>query len=391
MQELIQKMLDEQAMLCRDDAVYRQDIEELNGKLSLNWDFCGIKAYQIFQPDGCRGEVGVHLPDADIGVTLIEEESCKQFLRKEPFDVFKRIRTGTDSKQQFGIGYTTGNWIEVNGEIVREVEKIIDVTVREGLRFNFYHLSRVPVFRTFYRFFFDKTFINPMDNGFYIPTNKSLDGGEMATKVFHHFLNKAGNLFRLPNCPCRKYFDSKKHRIDLGCIHLGDGTLNIKKAESRGKYIDAEEAKEVLSFAIEDGLIPLLGRAEGETSGFGVENDGRFLSTCYCGVDACINKYSISDASCGALHQFSRVPDLSLVADREKCIGCGKCMKVCNYRGMKWVDGKPEILDRCLGCGRCEIACPVGAISFVLEDDLANITDKVIAEINRIADVSPQN
>lgn len=46
----------------------------------------------------------------------------------------------------------------------------------------------------------------------------------------------------------------------------------------------------------------------------------------------------------------------------ERCISCGKCMKVCTFKAIK--AGKPYevISERCDDCGSCQKACPVGAI-----------------------------
>ncbi|MBD3389472.1 P-loop NTPase [Candidatus Micrarchaeota archaeon] len=51
------------------------------------------------------------------------------------------------------------------------------------------------------------------------------------------------------------------------------------------------------------------------------------------------------------------------VLDKEKCIGCRKCLGICVFSAISWGEGKPEF-DRlaCEGCGACSLACPVGAI-----------------------------
>lgn len=46
----------------------------------------------------------------------------------------------------------------------------------------------------------------------------------------------------------------------------------------------------------------------------------------------------------------------------EKCIGCGKCIKVCPYDAMEMRDKKAAILDHCVECGACVGSCPVEAI-----------------------------
>lgn len=53
--------------------------------------------------------------------------------------------------------------------------------------------------------------------------------------------------------------------------------------------------------------------------------------------------------------------------DKEKCNGCGLCVKACHEGAMALVDGKAELVkpNLCDGLGDCLPACPQGAISFV--------------------------
>ncbi len=47
--------------------------------------------------------------------------------------------------------------------------------------------------------------------------------------------------------------------------------------------------------------------------------------------------------------------------DKEKCLGCGACAKVCPQAAITMVEGKP-LLDKslCNLCGKCEVYCPEG-------------------------------
>ncbi len=51
------------------------------------------------------------------------------------------------------------------------------------------------------------------------------------------------------------------------------------------------------------------------------------------------------------------------IIDFKKCIGCGKCAKICAFNALEINKGKP-VLNQffCEGCGACEAVCPVGAI-----------------------------
>ena len=50
--------------------------------------------------------------------------------------------------------------------------------------------------------------------------------------------------------------------------------------------------------------------------------------------------------------------------DKEKCIGCGKCVADCVSEKIKLVNGKAEYMyERCIECGHCYAICPVKAVS----------------------------
>lgn len=50
-----------------------------------------------------------------------------------------------------------------------------------------------------------------------------------------------------------------------------------------------------------------------------------------------------------------------LQCDKEKCVGCGTCAKVCPNNAITMVDGKPELdKEKCQLCGKCDNFCPQG-------------------------------
>lgn len=49
--------------------------------------------------------------------------------------------------------------------------------------------------------------------------------------------------------------------------------------------------------------------------------------------------------------------------DKEKCDGCGICVKKCKFGALKMENGKAKVDNLlCEGCGACEVLCPRGAI-----------------------------
>ena len=53
--------------------------------------------------------------------------------------------------------------------------------------------------------------------------------------------------------------------------------------------------------------------------------------------------------------------------DKERCNGCGLCIKACHEGAMALIDGKAELVrpNLCDGFGDCLPACPQNAISFI--------------------------
>ena len=88
--------------------------------------------------------------------------------------------------------------------------------------------------------------------------------------------------------------------------------------------------------------------------------------------------------------------------NQEKCIGCGKCTKICAHGASVVTEGRASIShDKCVGCGRCIGVCPKDAVE-PASDESNDILNCKIAEyakavcsgrphfhISLVIDVSP--
>lgn len=67
---------------------------------------------------------------------------------------------------------------------------------------------------------------------------------------------------------------------------------------------------------------------------------------------------------------FNKVSFFKYCVNKEKCVGCGKCAKVCRMQVDPVVNANSL---ECIRCGRCKQACPTGAISCGVSREKNNI------------------
>jgi len=59
--------------------------------------------------------------------------------------------------------------------------------------------------------------------------------------------------------------------------------------------------------------------------------------------------------------------------DRDKCVGCTKCVRVCPTEAIRVREGKAVIdSTRCIDCSQCVKVCPVNAL-YIKSDPLSDI------------------
>lgn len=89
-------------------------------------------------------------------------------------------------------------------------------------------------------------------------------------------------------------------------------------------------------------------------------------------------------------------------ADKDLCVGCGACSRICAHGAPVIANGKATIdHDKCVGCGRCLAVCPKDAITADFADSIAMLNykmaeyayavckDRPCFHVSLICDVSP--
>jgi len=158
-------------------------------------------------------------------------------------------------------------------------------------------------------------------------------------------------------CICKK----QKNLIGDDCDYPNKVCLVFSKRKNaydgsnRTEPITMEDSLRILRETEEAGLI--------HTS-MNVQKGHSYICnccTCCCGILRGLTEWEQPLAFVNS--------DYIINVDRELCIGCGKCVKVCQMNALEVVDGISEVNDRCIGCGVCGINCPQSALELVFRKE----------------------
>ncbi|MHA1671127.1 MAG: DUF362 domain-containing protein [Promethearchaeota archaeon] len=370
------EMLKDQEKAAPNDEILEKDMEDI-GELHVQWKLpFKIRGSQIFKKGSISYKFGEILENPDISLVIRNKELALRFLRGEVFE----FTYGPGYNGAFKILYTD-SWktieIETGKKRVRNNKPFITARFNKEKEYHPYMLSKLPILRKLVA-----TRMSEEDIGFYIPINQSLGTYEnqvIPYAVFKHFIDKASNIVILNKCDCRVHNNCQNYDHSIGCLNMGDDTLNLPIDDDRKHVATKEEALAHVKRAIDNGLIPLLGRAMDEAAGAGIEDTGKFMSACFCCPCCCVDIQIVKHAS-SRLNFIKKIEGLNVVVDEDACAGCGVCIETCVWNGNEMIDGKAHITDRCLGCGRCVEACPNDAISISFNDS-SNV-DALIKELN---------
>jgi len=206
----------------------------------------------------------------------------------------------------------------------------------------------------------------------------------LPTDLVDHFIEKSNDLWIMNFCICRRSMSCKDYPIDLGCLFLGQATLDINPGW--GRRVTREEAKAHIRTCQEEGLIHFMGRSKLDTVWLGIGPGDRLLTICNCCPCCCITR-GIAHAAPRLSEKLRRAPGVSVRVEAT-CVGCGACTgpEVCFARAIRMAAGQAVITEDCRGCGRCVEVCPNGAITITVDRDL--FLRKNQDELSQLVDLS---
>ena len=126
----------------------------------------------------------------------------------------------------------------------------------------------------------------------------------------------------------------------------------IKHGHAR--QVDISECKDLLQQAYDHDLVQF---------GENVRQKVNFICnccSCCCEALLAIRRFGVAQTICS---------NFITKADKESCIGCGKCEKICPVDAIEIIREGPArkaVVDekKCIGCGVCLKHCPAGALIF---------------------------
>jgi len=76
--------------------------------------------------------------------------------------------------------------------------------------------------------------------------------------------------------------------------------------------------------------------------------------------------------------------------NNEKCIGCGVCLKNCNYNAISIINGKAFIdSDKCVGCAMCRAVCQTNAV-YVVWGSEDRLQKKIVEYASAVLKIIPK-
>lgn len=203
----------------------------------------------------------------------------------------------------------------------------------------------------------------------------------LPSDIVKHYINKSNCHWIMNFCICRHSSGCENYSSKLGCLFLGEASINIDS--DLGRKVTKQEALEHIDKCKEEGLIHLIGRNKLDTVWLDIKPGNKLMTICNCCECCCLWKM-LPNTSPQIQDKITKMPGVT-VSVTEECIGCKSCEEVCFVDALSYEDNKATISDMCRGCGRCVEHCPNNAIELTIKS--LNYTEEIIVKLDELVDV----
>lgn len=217
----------------------------------------------------------------------------------------------------------------------------------------------------------------------YLPVNAELSvgGSPLPIIILEGMIRTSEHRIITHRCTCRDAWKCTHFDLNIGCIHLGLPTA--EEDITVAHHASIEEAIAHLHKAVNGGLVPFIGHVAADNTIWNVPKDRPFTTVCFCCPCCCTNFDYYRYLPPAAQESIHRLEGVRIIMDNDKCIGCGKCAKVCWTGATVLQEGKSQCdTTLCKTCGICAQTCPQKAIRISVENIEATVNE-LLGRINQ--------
>jgi UDP-glucose 4-epimerase len=203
----------------------------------------------------------------------------------------------------------------------------------------------------------------------YIPINAEVKAASVPLPVLllEEIIGHSTYRVITKSCTCRHAWDCRAYDKNIGCLHIGQATE--EEPSTVATSVSVEEAIAHVRKAVSLGLIPFIGRTEGDNEIWGITPGRDFITVCFCCQCCCIMLNTFKLRPLESREGWASIKGVSVNLNKDKCNGCGTCADKCITGAVTMKDGKADIdYSVCKVCGRCAYLCMREAIEVNVED-----------------------
>ncbi|MBO5841020.1 MAG: 4Fe-4S binding protein [Methanobrevibacter sp.] len=209
------------------------------------------------------------------------------------------------------------------------------------------------------------------------------DSEFVPSEIIKEVIKQAEDIVIMHKCLCRTSSDCQDYPQDFGCIFIGPSSKKI--ASKYGRSATREEALEHVEMADELGLSHVIGRNKIDSVWMNVRPKEGLLTICHCCPCCCLWRV-LPDLDDEISDKVKRLEDVEVHTINDKCRLCKKCItdNVCFGDAISLEDGKITIdQNKCVGCGHCVKSCNFDALELHYSQ---KSIDSVVNRIGELVD-----